>query len=211
MKRNFIVFVMLGVVGVHFPATAQFSLSFSGGTGISTIPDRFENAHVAFVSSYALTSNLDLGLSVGYQHFVPTRFDNHYTNVIPLTIEARYSLASEGTRPYALLEAGIAQVDWKYVEHALFAVDVNEFAPDRPYTRRRKEWFPMVALGVGAYFPLTHHLSVDVGIRMGLVGGGALTEETFVYGDVPLSIPGLHRNADEWNYLKLVIGIKTDL
>ena len=210
MKKIIFVLIMLGIAGFH-PADAQISLSVSGGSGISSIPERFGNAHVSFLSSYAVTPLLDLGLSVGFQYFVPERFANQYTNVIPITLEARYRLQNEGVRPYAQLEVGVAQVDWKYREHTLYPVDFFEFMPDMNYSRRHKEWFPMISLGVGAFLPLSDQLSLDLGLRLGVIGGGATSDETLIYGRVPETVSAIHRNADGWNYLRLVVGIRADL
>lgn len=211
MKKITFVFLVLGIAALLQPTHAQMSFSLSGGSGFSSIPERSGNAHVSFLSSYAATSNLDLGLSIGFQHFIPTRFDNQYTNVIPLTLEVRYKLENEGVRPYALFELGVAQVDWKYREHVLYPVDFFEFMSIEPFTRRSKEWVPLVSLGVGALVPLTNQLSLDLGLRLGTIGGGAMTEETFIYGRVPETVPALQRNADSWNYFRLVIGVRADL
>jgi len=209
MKQITLVFVMLGFAGSLSPA--QYSVSVSGGTGLSSIPRRLGNAHVSFLSTYALTSELDLGLSIGFQHFLPSGPSNQYTNVIPLTFEMRYKLESEGIRPYAQLELGAAQVESKFTEHYLYPIDFFEYAPDQPYPRKQKQWFPMVSLGVGAFFPLTNLFSLDLGLRLGVVAGGGVTSQTLVYGRVPDTIPIYQSNADEWNYLRLVVGIRTEL
>lgn len=154
---------------------------------------------------------MDLGLSIGFQYFVPTRFNNQYTNVIPFTLEARYKLQSEGVRPYAQLELGAAQIEWKYRDHTLYPIDFFEFAPNNPFTRHDKQWFPMISLGVGAFFPLTNQLSLDLGLRLAAIGGGAMTEMTYIYGRVPDTISALQWNADSWNYLRLVIGVRAEL
>jgi len=93
----------------------------------------------------------------------------------------------------------------------LYPIDFFEFMPDMDYSRRHKEWFPMISLGVGAFLPLSDQLSLDLGLRLGVIGGGATSDETLIYGRVPETVSAIHRNADGWNYLRLVVGIRADL
>jgi len=211
MKKISLIVVMLAIVGLHQLAQAQMGVAVSGGTGLSSIPERFGNSHVSFLSSYSLTSSLDVGVSIGFQHFVPERTSNQYTNVIPLTLEGRYKLESEGVRPYAQLELGVAQVDRRYKEHTLYPIDFYEFMPDANYSRRHKQWYPMISMGLGAFIPLSNQFSLDFGLRLGMITGGGATHQTLIYGRVPQTISGIQQNADSWNYLRLVIGIRADL
>ena len=207
MKKICYVFVMLGIAT---QTQAQVSLSLTGGSGFSSIPERSGNVNASFLASYEVWPNIDLGLAVGYQYFQPERFNNQYTIVIPFTIEGRYKLSSEGVRPYAQIELGVAQIDWKYVEHTLYPSDFFEFMPDRAFTRRNKDWYPMISMGVGALVPLTNQFSLDLGLRLGALNGGAATDQTLIYGRVPDTISSWQENADTWSYFRVVIGVRAE-
>jgi hypothetical protein len=207
MKKITICTIIVFLAGIHSPLFSQVSFSLAGGTGISSIPDRPLNTQVSFLSSYGVTNNLDLGFSIGYQDFLPL----HTTTAVPLSIEARYKLQSEGIRPYAQMEVGVSRMDFKYYEHTLYPVGVYQFAPDQPTMKQEVSWHSLISLGVGAFFPLTNNVSLDLGLRLGMVSGGAITQRTYVYGSIPQGASGLFPEADSWDYLRLVVGIRTDL
>lgn len=197
---------------------SQLSISAGGGTGLSSLPQREGNFHFSVGSSIRIATTMELGVSVGYQWFHSAfafeeqGIDPTYRTVaVPITLNWRLFLAETGLRPYAHAELGLTGMEWNYAVYSLFATDYAEYAPMEHHKGRSTDWFPSAALGVGALIPLDESISLDLGLRLGIVGGGSASQWVIVSGRPPQGFPFVSKNADQWSYLRFLAALRFEL
>jgi len=215
--RSLVVSLMIFII--HSSLAAQITFSVGGGTGMSSLPDRHGNYHASFATSLLFSDAMELGVAIGYQRFLSAfyqtgRYDidpGYRTLVVPLTLQLRLFLVQDSWQPYAQLNVGATLMQWNFNGYSLFATSTAEYAPSVPIKYERREWYPTISMGIGMLADLNNSLAIDLALHLGMVAGGANSQEIYVAGRPPEGFPFVSRNAKEWNYLRLYAGVRFTL
>ena len=200
------------IVSLSFTALSQVSFSLGGGTGITSLPDRQGNYHIQTATAIHLSRNLELGISFGYQGF---KYDPYYpsdlatssyrTLTVPLMLEARYFLSTEGWLPYVQAELGVIHAEWDYMEYDVYPTTSAAFS------RKGRELLGGLGIGFGVLAPLQEHLSLDLGIRSTIASRTPVSKRYYL-GNFPDSIPPLVTKGDDfWTYFRVLVAFRYSL